>query len=88
MQIFYRQIEIRSGGDGDFSKNENHSQNVLVDISQRRDSRKMGVRNHPLSSVSGKEDSSYVSQGSFEKPAHNAKVAGWYIGLNGCGERI
>lgn len=88
VQIFYRQIDIRSGGDGDFSKNANHSQNVLVDISQRRDFRKMGVRNPPLSSDSGKEDSSYVSQGLFEEPAHNPKVVGWYIEKIGCGERI
>jgi hypothetical protein len=81
VQIFYRQIDIQSGGTRDFPKNKNHSQNTLVDISQKRNARKMDVRYPPLSSVSGKEDSSDVSQNLILKPAHNAKVAGWYIGL-------
>lgn len=84
-QIFYRQIDIRSGDDIDFSKNINKSQNVLVDMSQRRNARKIGVRHPPLISDSGKE--SFENLLSCE-PAHNAKVVGWYIGKIGCGNRI
>lgn len=88
VHIFYRQVDIRSGGNGETLKNKSHPQNVLVDISQRRNAKKMGVSHPPLSSVSGKEDSSSVSLGLFEKPTHNAKVSGWYIGKIGCGGRI
>lgn len=75
-QIFYRQINLGSGGE-DSSKSGNRSQNVLVDLDKRRKSQKEGLQYPPLVSDSGKDFFS-----------HNAKVGGWYIGLNGCGGRI
>lgn len=92
VQIFYRQIDIQSGGNGDFSKNKNQSQNVLVDLSQRRSSQKLGVRHPPLKSDSGKDSSIDVlidfKRAETKNPPHNPKVKRWDIDLIGCGSRI
>lgn len=87
VQIFYRQINPRSGG-SNFAKSHNNSKNKVVDIKSRSISKKMGATHPPLSSVSGKEgvSSGFLSVSGF--PPYNAKASGWDIGKNGCGSRI
>lgn len=61
----------------------------LVDIAEKRFSKKMGVRNPPHISVSGKDSSSVMSVSDFYlNPPHNSKVTGWYIVKVGCGSWI
>lgn len=83
VQIFYRQINVRSGG-GDSSGTDNQPQNILVDLNAIRNSRKMGVSYPPQKSERGQDDVSrvFVSYGSL--PSHNGKDSGWYIGNFGC----
>lgn len=87
VRIFYRQVESRPD-DANPTKENFHSNFSVVDMEEKRNARKMDVRHPPQKSERGQDDSSVVSCGLFLKPAHNSKVAGWYIGKNGCGNRI
>lgn len=87
VQIFYRQINLRSGG-GKTDENDAQSKSAVVDLSEKRNSKKLEKQNHALAGASASVSSSDVLIGLFKNPPHNSKVIGWDIGLIGCGSRI
>lgn len=91
VQIYYRQVAERPD-DGQTVFDQELSKNVVVDLNSIKKSQKIGVRHPPLWPDSGKGNS-YSGFGdlgslSVSGETHNAKDFRWYIGLNGCGNRI